>query len=298
VRERLERLQALLAGAAPVAGESVLKLYLDLQRTLAADADFLALAPRAEAVARAEIDTRLAAGDAAQAIKDARALAAVSKDRATSELLIRVEAEAAGAELARLLDGWKQLLAQPVDEAALAALNTRLQALTAAGLTVADQQRLRADLATAVISNAQTLRDQSQFDSALSLLGQARSALPGEAALVSAQQGVTVARTQAMAAQKAVAEQASLGQLAISAAPWAKVIEIVNDAGQRIPLPANPVTPLVIALPEGRYRVTLADQQGGNRRQESSTVQRNQIANLMVLYNGYSPDDYLREVGW
>lgn len=173
-----------------------------------------------------------------------------------------------------------------------------LQGLASAGQAPAEQQRLQSLLATAVSGRAAELAAAAQFDAALSLLSQARTALPNANTLGASMQTITAAREQALADQRAQAEQARQGQLAISAAPWAKVEAVVDAAGQRMRLPANASTPLLLTLPEGRYSVTLAASAGNSRKQESVQLVRGQIATLKVQFDGYAATDYLREVGW
>ena len=86
--------------------------------------------------------------------------------------------------------------------------------------------------------------------------------------------------------------------MAISAAPWARIDEIVDDAGKRVVLPSDAATPFLITLPEGRYRVTLTAGQGSAKRQEGVSVERGKLATLSLRFPGYGAEQYLREVGW
>lgn len=47
------------------------------------------------------------------------------------------------------------------------------------------------------------------------------------------------------------------GYLVIDAQPWAKVDQIQNSAGEGVPLPEDPYSPLRLELPTGTYKVTL-----------------------------------------
>lgn len=47
------------------------------------------------------------------------------------------------------------------------------------------------------------------------------------------------------------------GYLVIDAQPWAEVDRIQNSAGEEVPLPDDPYSPLRLELPTGAYKVTL-----------------------------------------
>ncbi|MFO1493450.1 MAG: serine/threonine-protein kinase [Lysobacterales bacterium] len=297
VQQKRDRLQQLVDGAAPASGESVLALYVELARSLGSDPAFQALMPKAEAAARIEIENRLAAGDLVRARKDVRELAAVRASAAVTALQQRVEEEAAGAELAALIDRHRALLSAPVTAASLDQLLANLTALQSAGQGSAEHAAARADVATAVDRAAQQLAAQEDFDGALALLAQAQRGLGSQPALSAREAAIGQARERRLAEQRAAAEAARQGQLVVSAAPWATVQEVVDGSGQRVALPGDASTPLRLTLSEGSYRVTVS-QANGERRQQSVQVTRGQIAQLKLSFSGYGADEYLREVGW
>lgn len=276
---------------------SVLALYVELARSLGSDPAFQALMPKAEAAARIEIENRLAAGDLVRARKDVRELAAVRASAAVTALQQRVEEEAAGAELAALIDRHRALLSAPVTAASLDQLLANLTALQSAGQGSAEHAAARADVATAVDRAAQQLAAQEDFDGALALLAQAQRGLGSQPALSAREAAIGQARERRLAEQRAAAEAARQGQLVVSAAPWATVQEVVDGSGQRVALPGDASTPLRLTLSEGSYRVTVS-QANGERRQQSVQVTRGQIAQLKLSFSGYGADEYLREVGW
>lgn len=297
VQEKLERLRQLTEGAPPAAGESVLALYVELARSLSADPAFQALTPKAEGAARIEIESRLAAGDLARALTDVRSLAAVRDSAAVLALQKHVEDEAAGAELAQRIDRHRQLLAAPLTAPRLEELVASLRALKEAGQGAAEHQAARAAVIAAVDKTSQQLAADGDVDAALELAGQALQALGPDAALQARQQALIAERERRLGEQRAAAERARQGQLVISAAPWATVNDVIDEAGQRVPLPADASTPMLLTLAEGRYRVTVS-REGGARQQQSVQVSRGQIAALKLSFQGYTADDYLREVGW
>ena len=300
-RARLARLRALTDGATPAPGESVLGLYLDLRPTFAGDPEFQSLEPRAQASARAGIEVAFASGDEASALADARKLLEVlPQDASLSALASTLQISVNGAQLRSAVDKWRAtaLTDAAIDSTRLASLIADLGEIAKLGQPPDEHQKLRELLANAVTIDARQSVKKGDFDTALSLLGQARAGLGNIQVLVDTQKELSQLREAAGATQRAAEERARQGQLAISAAPWARVEGIAAEDGKSISLPADASTPLLLTLPEGRYRVTLAAGQGNARRQEAVTVTRGQLVALNPRFEGYGADQYLREVGW
>jgi hypothetical protein len=297
-RERLARLEALLAGAKPNPNERLIDVYLELQRTLADDPELQKLQPRAQAASIAAIRTAQAAGQLQQALSDAKALAlAMPQNRDLGNLLARLQSDVDQAAVGQALDRWRQQLAQgPVDAARLAVLIQGLAELGDLGLAEAERKALTERLQQSVLAASANLAAAGGYDDALNLLGQLLRAYPNAAPIVAEQTRVRAARDAALAAQRAAAERALQGQLAISTAPWSSVESIVDDAGRRVALPADASTPLVLTLTEGRYRVTLVGA-GEERRQESVVVTRGKLSQLSLKLGGYDAAKYFEESG-
>lgn len=300
MRARLDRLRALIDGATPLAHESVLALYLELRPAFASDAEFQALEPRAQASAMAGIEAAMASGDEAGALADARKLAQVMPQHAGLVALVsKLQTSVAGAELRRAATDWREmLLAAPVDSTRLAQLLADLGKLAELGQAPDEHKQMRESLANAVRLDADTHAKDGDLDGALALLGQARAGLGNIDVLVEAQKRISDQREKASADQRQADERARQGQVAISSAPWARIDEIVDDAGKRVVLPADAATPFLVTLPEGRYRVTLSAGQGSAKRQEGIQVERGKLVTLSLRFTGYGADQYLREVGW
>lgn len=300
MRARLGRLKALLDGAPADGGESVLGLYLEMRPALADDPEFKSLEPRVTATARVAIEAAMAAGDSAGALASARKLAqALPQDQELAKLVGKLQTEAASADLKRADQDWRQTLAAgPVDTVRLAALLDGLAELEQLQQPASEHQQMRQLLATVVRSDADAMVEKGDYDGALALLGQARAGLGDISLLAEAQQRISQEREKAGAAKRLEDERASQGQVAISAAPWARIDEIVDATGKRVSLPADASTPFLMTLPEGRYRVTLSSAQGSARRQEGVNVERGKLATLSLKFPGYGADQYLREVGW
>lgn len=242
----------------------------------------------------------MAGGDDAGALADAEGLAKVlPNDASLTALIGTLKVRVASVEIRRRAEEWRQIFNEgPLDSARLDRLLGLLDTLAKLGQSEVDQGKQRQFLVTVLVSDADKLAAKGEQDAALALIGQGIARLGTLPELSAAQQRIRSAREQGAAAQRAADERARQGQVAISAAPWAQVEAIIDEAGSRMPLPADASTPLLLTLPEGRYRVTLASGQGGARRQEALTVVRGKLATLSVKLPGYSADQYLREAGW
>lgn len=300
-RSRLARLRQLLDGATREPGENVQRLFLQLHPVLASDPEFQLLEPRAIAAARLAIEAAMTSGDTRSALVAATELSqALPKNASLAQLVTELKQIAASAEIQMNAEEWNRTLAAgPVDSARLAALLSGLQKLDQLGQTAADQAQMRQLLSTVVLGEANGLVGEGDYDGALALIGQARADLTTVPALIEAQERIGKEREASTEAIRMAALQARQGQVALSSAPWANVLEIVDSAGKRVALPPDAATPLLLTLPEGSYRVTLESGQGkGGKRQEGLLVERGKLARLSVSFTGYDADAFLREGGW
>lgn len=81
--------------------------------------------------------------------------------------------------------------------------------------------------------------------------------------------------TEAPAAGPARTPAPATAEIRISAVPWAVVVSVVDvGSGAAVPLPAPSQTPLVVPVPPGRYRVTLAEAPPGAGRLEREVTAR------------------------
>ena len=300
VRARLARLRALVDGAAPAPGESVLGLYLELRPALAGDAEFQAIEAGAQRSSRAAIEAALASGEEARALDDARRLAQVlPQDQELAALVAQLAARVASSELRRAAAEWSEAVkAAVIDSERLAQLLTGLARLAELGQPAAEHAKMRELLATAVLFDADRLIKSGDLDGALGLLGQARAGLGDMPRLVETQQSVGRNRDSALIAQRQAAEKARQGQLAISSAPWARIEKIVDSAGRPVALPGNASTPFLVTLPEGNYRVTVVAGQSGGRREEGVVIERGKLATLSLRFPGFGAEQFMREVQW
>lgn len=108
---------------------------------------------------------------------------------------------------------------------------------------------------------------------------------------------VRPARTAILAALEAQQAVELTGYAVIDTAPYSKVLTIADSTGKRIPVPAPGVTPLRLALLEGRYRVELSNALGESKTVQISVTRKANSEAPHVLYVEKS-DDYLREAGY
>ena len=88
------------------------------------------------------------------------------------------------------------------------------------------------------------------------------------------------------------------GALVLHAVPWAEVRSIVSEQGQTVALPSNAATPLRLALPPGRYTVTLADPSSGAITTTAVVVQAGITTRTVVPIRATTPEEFLQQLGW
>lgn len=108
---------------------------------------------------------------------------------------------------------------------------------------------------------------------------------------------VRPARTAILAALEAQQVVELTGYAVIDTAPYSKVLAIADSSGKSIPVPAPGVTPMRLALLEGRYRVELSNALGESKTVQISVARKANSEAPHVLYVEKS-DDYLREAGY
>jgi serine/threonine protein kinase len=88
------------------------------------------------------------------------------------------------------------------------------------------------------------------------------------------------------------------GRLVIHALPWAEVVAVRTASGSTVPLPDNPVTPLVLNVPAGDYTVLLRHPQVAEDRTATVRVEAGKTATVTVEAVAQSVDSFLAKMGW
>ncbi|MCB1633544.1 MAG: serine/threonine protein kinase [Xanthomonadales bacterium] len=103
---------------------------------------------------------------------------------------------------------------------------------------------------------------------------------------------------QALAAQRRAEEEARrAGRLALDASPWAELVSLTGSDGQRVDLPRERSTPLLLTLPEGRYTVAMRSP-AGETREVAAEVKRGELAVAELKFAQVDVDRLLREAGY
>jgi hypothetical protein len=90
---------------------------------------------------------------------------------------------------------------------------------------------------------------------------------------------------------------AATGVLQVDARPWGELVRLVAEDGRELQLPADAVTPLAIALPEGSYTAWLRHPQAGPERSCEARVTAGQRALCRVELRALRASELLGEAG-
>jgi hypothetical protein len=113
---------------------------------------------------------------------------------------------------------------------------------------------------------------------------------PGSAATASSASATAVAPTKAVPLER--------GELLVNALPWAIVDAVRDDKQQPVTLPADASTPFVLALPEGKYTVTLRNPIVAKSVQVVASVEANKRSRAEASFAASSLPGYFARAGW
>ncbi len=88
------------------------------------------------------------------------------------------------------------------------------------------------------------------------------------------------------------------GILIIDAAPWGEIRQILGPAGLPRTPPSDAVTPLVLELPAGRYRIDLAGPPGSAPQSCEVELASALTERCRLSFAALEAIDYFRESGW
>jgi hypothetical protein len=113
---------------------------------------------------------------------------------------------------------------------------------------------------------------------------------PGSAATASSASATVDAPAKAVPLER--------GELLCNALPWAIVEAVLDDNHQPIALPADASTPFVLALPAGKYTVTLRNPIAGKSVQVVASVEANKRSRAEASFAASSVQGYFARAGW
>ena len=264
---------------------------------------------------------------------DAKQLLAALPKRILDAATARAQNDAGAA--AAMIDAARKVFPQ---DAAIAALSTKLQGQLVAERAAAQAQAARERIAKVLAAPAPSLE---QLRGAANELGELLGANPNDKEAASlrarlveaigaglqAAQGVSQfdalaaflkqeqkllaadaayanlsGTLPALRAKVAQAEQARAeaerGTLVLNAYPWGKVESVLDANRQPVPLPADATTPVVLTLPAGSYVITFRHPQANKAAQVIAKVEAQKRATANAAFTSISAQEYFSRAGW
>jgi serine/threonine protein kinase len=219
--------------------------------------------------------------------------------------------EAARAELGQLVaqEQSAQLLQQKLAESA-ALIARRPMTLDLIDQSAAALEAIRSEypgdvtastqlnaLINAIAEEASNVSVGGSEDLGIDVLDQGLRHFAGNPQLLSAR-GLLVQQLEQRLAAAEEERRLNTGQLAIDALPSGTVTGIVDSAGQPVPLPDNPVTPLVLPLLKGDYTITIGGDNGGQPQTMTVTVVAQAVERTTARFDTIDADQYFERSGW
>lgn len=297
-RNRVERLQAELSGT----GEGLDTALMELRQALPMDAE-------ARVTLETQVETWLA-GKVALAqsnddlttagLKAAEWIALFPQSAKAQAAKATIDALQAKRGLKDQIASAASMLQAPrfgVAEAKqLASLVAQMRSHPQAGSEQAGIDRIEGALFQRLEREVRAVMDRNVAQAEQLVAGVA-SDLPQAAPLPALQALLREARTASTEREARERAAALMGRLAVDASPWATLTAITGPEGRAVPLPPEPVTPLVLELSEGSYTLELKDATGAVRRQPA-LVTRQQRASVRVEFPDPQIEDYLKDAGF
>ena len=286
---------------APAADDAYtkIKLALDLDPANADAKQLLAELPRRVADAAAA----KAGSDASAAVllvEQARKIFPEDKRLAdlAGELQVRLAAAKAADQSRAVRERIAAVLAAPAPTLAqLRAATTDLATQMNAKPVDKEVLPLRSRLIEAIGSALRAAPDLARFDALAEFQKEQQPTLgadPGYPALAASVPTMRAALAQAEAERA----EARRGTLVLNAYPWAKVESVLDANRQPVALPAEAVTPLVLALPAGSYVVTFRHPEADGAKQRVVTVEAKKRVAVNAAFTTISAKDYFSRAGW
>jgi serine/threonine protein kinase len=213
-------------------------------------------------------------------------------DLAVQRLSALAAGEATQAELVALLQDTARLTPASIDQ-----VLAGLPSLDAAGLDE-PAARLRERLQARTEAEARRALAAGDLPLARALLAPVAARFPEVAALRTLDRELLDAETALVEQRRADEEAQREGKLALDAAPWGRVMSVVAADGSERQLGDDRTTPLLLTLPEGRYKVTLQGPDGRTQQQADAVVTRGQTSVAELSFAALDADTYLKQAGY
>jgi hypothetical protein len=89
---------------------------------------------------------------------------------------------------------------------------------------------------------------------------------------------------------------ADVGTVVVNAIPWARIVEVTNDDGERVAVGAAEYTPAVLSLEPGTYRIVIRHDEFGERALEATVAEGEVVSELIPLAE-VDEEQLLRSLG-
>jgi len=111
--------------------------------------------------------------------------------------------------------------------------------------------------------------------------------------------GATLSALRGKVAQAEQARaEAERGTLVLNAYPWGKVESVLDANRQPVPLPPDATTPIVLTLPAGSYVITFRHPNANKAAQVIAKVEAQKRATANAAFSSISAQEYFSRAGW
>src|ERR1700722_2628586 len=143
----------------------------------------------------------------------------------------------------------------------------------------------------------QSANDTARFDARAAFAKEQNKLFGGEPRYDELVASLPALRTKIADAEKARIE-AERGELVLNAYPWGNVDSIVDANRQKVALPADASTPLVLTLPAGSYVITFKHPKAAKPVQVIAKVEARKRVTANAAFPTISSKEYFSRVGW
>ncbi len=156
---------------------------------------------------------------------------------------------------------------------------------------------LRAQFANELRDELASENDTAQFDARAAFAKEQSKLFAGERIYETLIAALPTLRAKVADAEKARAD-AQRGELVLNAYPWGNVESIFDANRQKIALPAETVTPLVLTLPAGNYFITFRHPKAAKPVQVIAKVEARKRLTANAVFPTISSKEYFTRAGW